>query len=186
MRCASYLHSTFVMSSNWLAQQTTGRRHRSYSGYAKLLSTVILFALVVIFLRISNSGADTSPSSPTTTSRCSSGARSHSCCSDTKECEIVAPYIFDSLYSLLKQWPSTYGSNGHTIIPVTLLPNVPLYHAKRQGGRPSKATWFAFDAQVLLQTKLSSLLIFNLVKCPWEYLRHRAQHCSIHLYQRSR
>ena len=60
-------------------------------------------------------------------------------------CEESAPFIFDSLFSLLKQWPNTYGSNGHSVIPITLPKNTLLYHAKQWQGQPAKPTWFAFD-----------------------------------------
>lgn len=64
------------------------------------------------------------------------------------DCETTAPFIFDSIYSLAKQWPSTYGSNGHSIVPVRFPRHMPLYHAKSWEGNMKKPTWFAFDACV--------------------------------------
>lgn len=58
----------------------------------------------------------------------------------------VAPFVFDSVYALLKQWPSTYAPNGHTVITATIPPNTPLYHAKSYTGSPKKPTFYAFDA----------------------------------------
>jgi hypothetical protein len=130
------------------------RRHRQSPLSARVLGAIVLFVLLVVFLSIRSAGTQASTSAPisnpapTTTVSCSTGAYSSSCCGETDACGSAAPFIFDSLYSLLKQWPSTYGSNGHSVVPVTLQPNVPLYHAKREGGAPPKPTWFAFDAQV--------------------------------------
>ena|SRR6266536_1010659 len=67
------------------------------------------------------------------------------CAKYREECDSVAPFIFDSLHSLLKQWPNTYAPNGHTIVPVTLHSNTALYHAKQYSGKPKKPTWYAFD-----------------------------------------
>jgi hypothetical protein len=75
------------------------------------------------------------------------GSNKHSICAEhPEECDIIAPFIFDSLHFLLKQWLNTYAPNGHTIIPVTLLPNPPLHHANGYPGKPKKPTWYAFDA----------------------------------------
>lgn len=75
------------------------------------------------------------------------GSNKHSIYAEhPEECDIIAPFIFDSLHFLLKQWLNTYAPNGHTIIPVTLLPNPPLYHANGYPGKPKKPTWYAFDA----------------------------------------
>ena len=65
------------------------------------------------------------------------------------DCETTAPFVFDSLYSLLKQWPSSYGANGHSIVPVRLPRGTPLYHAKQWLGVPRKPTWFSFDPWVI-------------------------------------
>lgn len=64
------------------------------------------------------------------------------------DCEKVAPYVFDSIYSLLKQWPSSFAPNGHSVVPATVGPNTLLYHAKKTLGKPKPKdpTFFAFDA----------------------------------------
>lgn len=65
------------------------------------------------------------------------------------DCTITAPFIFDALHSLLKQWPNTYAGNGHSIVPARIPPNTPLYHVKQwpQGipGRMGKPTFFGLD-----------------------------------------
>lgn len=66
------------------------------------------------------------------------------------DCTTTAPFIFDALHSLLKQWPNTYAGNGHSIVPARIPPNTPLYHVKQwpQGipGRMGKPTFFGLDA----------------------------------------
>jgi hypothetical protein len=70
-------------------------------------------------------------------------------CSVHKEdCETTAPFIFDTVYSLLKQWPNTYGPNGHSIVAATVPINTQLYHARPDGKPPKVPTFFAFDAYV--------------------------------------
>lgn len=65
------------------------------------------------------------------------------------DCDTTAPFIFNALHSLLKQWPNTYAGNGHSIVPARVPSNIPLYHVKQwpQGipGRMSKPTFFGFD-----------------------------------------
>lgn len=65
------------------------------------------------------------------------------------DCTTTAPFIFNALHSLLKQWPNTYAGNGHSIVPARIPPNTPLFHVKQwpQGipGRMSKPTFFGFD-----------------------------------------
>jgi hypothetical protein len=63
----------------------------------------------------------------------------------SEDCEMTAPFIFDSIYSLLKQWPSNYAPNGHSVVPATVAANTLLYHARGTHGAPEKPTFFAFD-----------------------------------------
>ncbi|KAK5633879.1 hypothetical protein RRF57_009593 [Xylaria bambusicola] len=58
----------------------------------------------------------------------------------------VAPFVFDELHSLLKQWPNTYAPNGHAIVAGTVAPFTPLFHAKNGPGLPGRAAFFSFDA----------------------------------------
>ncbi|KAL0932833.1 uncharacterized protein CTRU02_211796 [Colletotrichum truncatum] len=60
----------------------------------------------------------------------------------------VAPFIFDSVQGLLKQWPNSYAPNGHSVVAGTLEPATVLYHAKHGAGPPEKPTFFAFDAEM--------------------------------------
>ena len=63
-----------------------------------------------------------------------------------EDCETTASFIFDSVYSLLKQWPNTFAPNGHSIVTATVPPNTQLYHAKVWSGTPKKPTFFALNA----------------------------------------
>ena len=63
-----------------------------------------------------------------------------------EDCETTASFVFDSVHSLLKQWPSTYAPNGHSIVTATVPPNTQLYHAKVWSGTPKKPTFFALNA----------------------------------------
>ncbi|GBE89557.1 predicted protein [Sparassis crispa] len=60
----------------------------------------------------------------------------------------TAPFIFNSLASLLAQWPNTYHANGHTIITGVLEPFTLLYHARKDANLPPSPEWFAFDAEM--------------------------------------
>lgn len=71
---------------------------------------------------------------------------SSSCSNHPGDCRTTAPFIFDSVLSLLKQWPNTYASNGHSIVAASLPPNTQLYHARPDGTPPKVPTFFAFDA----------------------------------------
>ncbi len=68
-----------------------------------------------------------------------------SCSYFVDDCETAASFIFDSVNSLLKQWPSTFAPNGHSIVTATVPPNTQLYHAKVWSGAPQKPTFFAFN-----------------------------------------
>jgi hypothetical protein len=63
-----------------------------------------------------------------------------------EDCETTASFIFDSVHSLLKQWPNTFAPNGHSIVTATVPPNTQLYHAKVWSGTPKKPTFFALNA----------------------------------------
>jgi hypothetical protein len=70
-----------------------------------------------------------------------------SACSTYPEvCQRTAPFVFDSVYSLLKQWPSNYAPNGHSVVPATVAPNTLLYHAQKTHEEPKNPVFFAFDA----------------------------------------
>jgi hypothetical protein len=73
-------------------------------------------------------------------------SRGSRCSEYPEDCETTASFVFDSVYSLAKQWPNTYAPNGHSIVPVTFPANIPLYHARQYEGTIRKPTWFAFDA----------------------------------------
>jgi len=65
-----------------------------------------------------------------------------------EDCRSNAPYIFDSTFSLLKQWPNSFSPNGHSLVAGIVPPNTRLYHAQRYPGAPHKPTYFAFDAEM--------------------------------------
>ncbi|EMD40586.1 hypothetical protein CERSUDRAFT_121303 [Gelatoporia subvermispora B] len=61
----------------------------------------------------------------------------------------TAPYVFNTLASLMRQWPNTYHPNGHTIIPGVLEPFTLLYHARKDKLIvPPSPEWFAFDSEM--------------------------------------
>jgi len=64
------------------------------------------------------------------------------------DCEITAPYIFDSVFGLLKQWKNLYAPNGHSVVVASIPPGTPLYHARPTSwtGTPKKPTFYALDA----------------------------------------
>jgi hypothetical protein len=68
------------------------------------------------------------------------------CATYPEECQKTAPFVFDSVYSLLKQWPSNYAPNGHSVVPATVAPNTLLYHAQKAHAEPKNPVFFAFDA----------------------------------------
>lgn len=46
--------------------------------------------------------------------------RASYCSYFVEDCETTASFIFDSVHSLLKQWPSTFTPNGHSIVTATI------------------------------------------------------------------
>lgn len=58
----------------------------------------------------------------------------------------VAPFVFDELHGLLKQWPNSYAPNGHAIVAGTVAPFTQLFHGKHSPGLPDSLQFFAFDA----------------------------------------
>ncbi|KAJ3526210.1 hypothetical protein NMY22_g10259 [Coprinellus aureogranulatus] len=56
-------------------------------------------------------------------------------------------YIFESVSSLLQQWPNTRYRNGHTIVPVTIPRNTLLYHGTWHKQVPSFPDWVATDPE---------------------------------------
>ena len=115
-----------------------------WSGLLALL-VIIVFLLVKRFQEASFTGPLGGVSVP-----------EHSRCVQFRhECDEVAPFIFDSLNSLLKQWPSSYAPVGHSLVPAILPGNTLLYHANGQKQAVKKPTWFAFDAWVPFHYQIS-------------------------------
>lgn len=101
-----------------------------------LFSVVVLdFTLVILF------GIKSFSSDPLKQTKAKSP-----CSQFPADCAHTAPFVFDSLYSLLKQWPSTYAPNGHSIAAGVIPADTPLYHAQGYPGPPRKPTFYAFDA----------------------------------------
>lgn len=99
---------------------------------------VLLLALVLKITVWQDSGASTGFDQ----------AHRSSCSVYAEDCENNVPFIFDSVFSFLKQWPNNFAPNGHTIVTAKLLPNILLYHAQQVEGRPPRPTYFALDAYV--------------------------------------
>lgn len=59
-----------------------------------------------------------------------------------------SPFIFNSLFGLLKQWPNTLHPNGHSIVPVTIAPQTMLYHARPDPGIPQSPDWLGFSPEL--------------------------------------
>jgi hypothetical protein len=57
----------------------------------------------------------------------------------------VAPFIFDSFFSLWTQWPNSYSPNGHTIVTGTISAHTPLFHVHYGAWNPKQPKFFAFD-----------------------------------------
>ena len=122
--------------------QSIQKRHTKYERGTTLAKWTIAPTVVAISLLLYGVWTSTLSASLST----EQSPNQHSPCEEYPEdCSTNAPFIFDSLHSLLKQWPSSYGANGHSIVPVRLPPNTPLYHAKQWQGVPRKPTWFSFD-----------------------------------------
>jgi hypothetical protein len=62
-----------------------------------------------------------------------------------QQAEVVAPFIFDSIFSLLKQWPNSYSPNGRTMVPGTIPAYTPLFHAHYGAWNPKRPKYFALD-----------------------------------------
>ncbi|ORY74545.1 hypothetical protein BCR35DRAFT_244746, partial [Leucosporidium creatinivorum] len=58
--------------------------------------------------------------------------------------------IFASFTSLLKQWPNTFYSNGHSVVAGVVPAGTLLYHARKTNDLPPKTEWLAFDAEMSL------------------------------------
>ncbi|KAJ3503502.1 hypothetical protein NMY22_g18230 [Coprinellus aureogranulatus] len=56
-------------------------------------------------------------------------------------------YIFDTVASLLQQWPNTRHRNGHTLIPATIPAGTLLYHGTTRHTIPSTPEWVALDPE---------------------------------------
>lgn len=69
-----------------------------------------------------------------------------SCSLFPNDCEEIAPYIFDSVFSLLKQSHNTFAPNGHSIVRASIAPNTLLYHATNSQDIPTGMTFYALDA----------------------------------------
>jgi len=77
--------------------------------------------------------------------RATSGRVTSLCEGNWADCETTAPFIFDSIHALTKQWPSTYAPNGHSILTVVLPKGIQLYHAKRFTEEVKIPIWLSFD-----------------------------------------
>lgn len=60
----------------------------------------------------------------------------------------MSPFIFNSLFGLLKQWPNTLHPTGHSIVPVSIEPQTLLYHARPDAQLPSSPDWFGLSPEV--------------------------------------
>lgn len=70
-----------------------------------------------------------------------------SACSTYPEaCQNTAPFVFDSVYSLLKQRPSSHAPNGHSVVFATVAPDTSLYHAQNTNEEPKNPVVLYFDA----------------------------------------
>ena len=56
-----------------------------------------------------------------------------------------APHLFASTHSLLRQWPSTFSPNGHSIVPCKIRDYTNLYHGRKDEDFPTSPEWFASD-----------------------------------------
>lgn len=102
-----------------------------------LIITAGVLKTQLIYNRISTSQVTGFTSNPTSVTFGSHARDNHS---------TVAPFVFDSLHGLLKQWPNSYAPNGHSIVVGTVVPFTHLYHARRRPGLPDSLQFFAFDA----------------------------------------
>ncbi|KAI3613761.1 hypothetical protein WG66_013572 [Moniliophthora roreri] len=55
--------------------------------------------------------------------------------------------IFETISSLLQQWPNTRYRNGHTIVPAHILPGTLLYHGRSDPNLPTGPEWTATDPE---------------------------------------
>ena len=77
----------------------------------------------------------------------SSHSRHRTACIDYPEdCRKTAPFLFHSIFSLLKQWPNTYAPNGHSLVLTSIPAHTLLYHARPDEDPLKKPTFFALDA----------------------------------------
>ena len=60
----------------------------------------------------------------------------------------MSPFIFNSLFGLLKQWPNTLHPTGHSIVPVSIAPQTLLYHIRTDAQLPSSSDWFGLSPEV--------------------------------------
>ncbi|KAJ8071149.1 hypothetical protein OCU04_001489 [Sclerotinia nivalis] len=129
-----------------LAASKKHQRHRYHYHYCfRITASAIAFlGLYLIVL------ANTRQQAPPLEAFPDTALRDSRCLDFPADCEETAPFIFNSVYSLAKQWPNTYAPNGHTIVPVTFPRHIPLYHAKQFEGPLKKPTWFAFDAEMFI------------------------------------
>ncbi|KAH7105194.1 hypothetical protein BKA62DRAFT_669447 [Auriculariales sp. MPI-PUGE-AT-0066] len=59
-----------------------------------------------------------------------------------------APYIFNSVNSLLRQWGNTLAPNGFSFTVATIPAGTTLYHGRKDANDPPSPEWFAFDAEM--------------------------------------
>lgn len=121
-------------------QRTAPPASRLCLRYGKIVATFLALVIFTLFQgwRIFAKPGHEKPS----------GEPSHrsACSTYPEDCHKIAPFVFDSVYSLLKQWPSSYAPNGHSVVPGRVPPNTLLYHAKESPGKLEVPTFLAFDA----------------------------------------
>lgn len=128
-------------------RQVVSRNWWSSSRKALLISIAIFASLTCTVLPRWHSSAEPESLGRPEHRHTSQDLDHRSACSTYPEdCQKTAPFVFDSVYSLLKQWPSSYAPNGHSVVPAKIPPNTLLYHVNPVHGIPEKSSFFAFDA----------------------------------------
>ena len=123
-----------------------GLRTRHYLISFSVLSLAILFFYVLIYDYLDLPHLSSGFIEARLSRRKSRQSHQITCDNYPNDCRLNSPFIFDSIYSLLKQWPSTYSPNGHSVVVATIPAHIPLYHAKVYAGPPKTPTFYAFDA----------------------------------------
>lgn len=66
-----------------------------------------------------------------------------------------APFIFNSLLHLLRQWGTTQIPNGFSFTPGIIPAHTPLYHGRKDEKEPLSPEWLAFDSQMSIGIMLT-------------------------------